>query len=136
MPSSPAAPTPPQERKRCEDAQREAAVAASRAAEACARAERLGGEAGELAAALEQRQELVAALRAESDAWSAKLMGHREYHEREMEGLRRALREEHEAQASERAAAGAACRPPVTAASSGQPCQRTHPPACCPHRLN
>ncbi|PRW58913.1 hypothetical protein C2E21_2665 [Chlorella sorokiniana] len=83
-----------QERKRVEAAEREAESQAARAAEAARRADRLAGEGGELQAALEQKQELIAALQAESDAWSAKLMAHREHHEQEVAALRRQLREE------------------------------------------
>lgn len=51
-----------QELKRCEEAQREAAAHAVAAADAERRGERLAGEVWELEAALEQKQELVAAL--------------------------------------------------------------------------
>ena len=51
-----------QEHKRCEEVQREAAGHAGQAAEAGRCAERLAGEAGELQAALDQKQELIAAL--------------------------------------------------------------------------
>ena len=45
-----------------EAAEREAESQAARAAEAARRADRLAGEGGELQAALEQKQELIAAL--------------------------------------------------------------------------
>lgn len=51
-----------------EAAEREAEGQAARAAEAARRAERLAGEAGELQAALEQKQELIAALQVGSEA--------------------------------------------------------------------
>lgn len=51
-----------QERKRCEETQREAEEHAGRTVEAARRVERLAGEAAELQAALEQKQELITAL--------------------------------------------------------------------------
>ena len=53
---------PPKERKRVEAAECEAEGQAAQAAEAARRADRLAGESGELQAALEQKQELIAAL--------------------------------------------------------------------------
>lgn len=51
-----------QERKRCEESQRNAQAQAAEAADAAKRCERLAAEVADLQATLEQKQELITAL--------------------------------------------------------------------------
>lgn len=63
----------------------------------------------ELVTALEQKQEVVSALQAENAGWSAKLMAHREWHDGEVENVRRALKQESEGKVRRAGLQGGVC---------------------------
>eukprot|EP00887_Chlorella_sp_A99_P000610 scaffold5.g610.t1 len=85
------------EHKRVEEQVREAEGARAAVEDAARREARLEGELAQLSTVLEQKQELIAALQAECDAWGGKLIAAREGVAREIEAARLQAKQEQDA---------------------------------------